>query len=110
MGANPTLADLAANPALAAAVDLPRRSSGRWSASGRSCERGSPLRFNRPAPRPRTLLAVSDAASRLCVSKHWLRRHWDPMPFTVRLSAGQFYSAQRESTAISAGRMDGRRT
>src|SRR6266581_2109299 len=48
--------------------------SGRWSAYGQSCGRGWPGAFNRPAPTEDRLLVTADAASRLGVSKDWLRR------------------------------------
>ena len=44
-------------------------------------------RINRPAPTEDQLLVTADAASRLGVSKDWLRRHADRLPFRVPLAS-----------------------
>ena len=67
------------------------------------------LRINRPAPTEDHLLVISDAAFRLCVSKDWLRRHGDRMPFTVRLSAGQIRFSAKEIDRYIASRVGARR-
>ena len=67
------------------------------------------LRTNRPAPTDDHLLVITDAASRLCVSKDWLRRHGDRMPFTVRLSEGQLRFSAKGIARWIASRLTGRR-
>jgi hypothetical protein len=47
------------------------------------------------------LLATADAASPVGVSKDWLYRHADRLPFTVRLSEGQLRYSAKGSTATS---------
>lgn len=86
-----TLVDLAANPTLAAEVELDHIPEllGEMERIRAILWARLALRINRPAPTDDHLLAITDAASRLCVSKDWLRRHGERMPFTVRLSAGQ---------------------
>jgi predicted DNA-binding transcriptional regulator AlpA len=47
------------------------------------------LRLVSLAPTEDRLLVIADAAARLAVSKDWLYRHADRLPFTVRLSNRQ---------------------
>ena len=73
-------------------------------------QRRRTLRINRPEPTEDRLLVTADAASRLGVSKDWLYRHADRVPFTVRLSEGQLrfsakgidrYIASREAKTVT---------
>src|SRR2546430_13100318 len=84
----PTLADLAANAALAAEVDLDhvRDLLGEMERLRAILWARLALRSNRSAPTEDRLLVTADAASRLGVSKDWLYRNSSGLPFTVRLA------------------------
>jgi hypothetical protein len=79
----PTLADLAANPVLAAEVDLDHipellREMDRlrailWARLA--------VRINRPHPKKDRLLGVGEATARLGISKDWLYRKSDRLSF-----------------------------
>ena len=67
------------------------------------------LRINRPPPSDDRLLVITDAASRLGVSKDWLYRNSGRLPFTVRLSERALrYSAKGIDRWI-VSRLTGRR-
>ena len=59
------------------------------------------LRINRPAPTEDRLLVITDAASRLGVSKDWLNHHAGRMPFTE----GSFGSERRGIDRCIASRV-----
>jgi len=81
MADRPTLADLAANPALAAEVALDRIPEllGEMERLRATLWARLALRINRP-PGEDHLLVITDAAARLG-SKEWLCRHGDRLPF-----------------------------
>lgn len=106
----PTLADLAATPALAAEVELEsipellgemeRLRAMLWARLA--------LRINRPAPTEDRLLNSADAVSRLGISKDWVYRNASRLPFTVRVSDGLLRFSAKGIDRFIASRVGGR--
>src|SRR5690349_2411694 len=99
-----TLEDLTTAPALAGEVeleqipgllgDLERLRATLWARLA--------LRIHRPTPAEDHLVAAADAASRLAVSKDWIYRHADRLPFTVRLDGQLRFSVKGIDRYIAA--------
>jgi predicted DNA-binding transcriptional regulator AlpA len=103
------LEDLVATPRLAAEIeleqipeligDLERLRATLWARLA--------LRINRPPAAEDRLVPAADAASRLAVSKDWIYRHAEHLPFTVRLD-GQLRFSVKGIDRYIASRLAGR--
>lgn len=94
---HPSLADIAADPAVLDAVDLgaiPKLRAELARLDSMLLMRLFGNNRNGTSERAERLLSVEQAASKLSTSRDWLYRHAEKLPFTVRLGKRLLFSEQ----------------